>query len=99
MGSTCLGKRIAKVPRVYQFLPQQGLGAVSLQVHGKRGRLHPCTFFSRNLSSVVRNYDIGNRELLVVKVTLEEWRHWLEEARQPFIVYTDHRNLEYNLIG
>ncbi|KAI3358925.1 hypothetical protein L3Q82_015316, partial [Scortum barcoo] len=23
-----------------------------------------------------RNYDVGNRELLAIKVALEEWRHW-----------------------
>ncbi len=42
-----------------------------------------------------RNYDIGNRELLVVKLSLEEWRHWLEGLGVPFIVWTDHKNLEY----
>jgi hypothetical protein len=26
---------------------------------------------------------------------LEEWRHWLEGAEHPFIVWTDHRNLAY----
>ncbi|KAK3513180.1 hypothetical protein QTP70_009773 [Hemibagrus guttatus] len=26
---------------------------------------------------------------------LEEWRHWLEGARHPFLVLTDHHNLEY----
>ncbi len=42
-----------------------------------------------------RNYDIGNRELLAVKLALEEWRHWLEGSGFPFIVWTDHKNLEY----
>ncbi|KAK3575646.1 hypothetical protein QTP86_031604 [Hemibagrus guttatus] len=41
------------------------------------------------------NYDIGNRELLAVKLALEEWRHWLEGAKHPFTVLTDHKNLEY----
>ncbi|KAK3534609.1 hypothetical protein QTP86_016759 [Hemibagrus guttatus] len=41
------------------------------------------------------NYDIGNRELLSIKAMLEEWRHWLEGARHPFLVLTDHHNLEY----
>ncbi|KAK3569743.1 hypothetical protein QTP86_004065 [Hemibagrus guttatus] len=41
------------------------------------------------------NYDVGNRELLAIKAALEEWRHWLEGARHPFQVLTDHRNLEY----
>ncbi|XP_025758296.1 uncharacterized protein LOC112843578 [Oreochromis niloticus] len=45
--------------------------------------------------AVERNYDIGDRELLAVKLALEEWRHWLEGAEQPFIVWTEHKNLEY----
>lgn len=39
---------------------------------------------------------IGNRKLLAVKLALEEWRHWLEGPKQPFIVWTDHKNLAYN---
>uniref|UniRef100_A0A671TP74 Gypsy retrotransposon integrase-like protein 1 n=1 Tax=Sparus aurata TaxID=8175 RepID=A0A671TP74_SPAAU len=57
--------------------------------------MHPCAFLSRRLSKAERNYDVGNRELLAVKLALEEWRHWLEGADQPFIVWTDHKNLEY----
>lgn len=41
------------------------------------------------------NYDIGNRELLAVRLALGEWRPWLEGSPAPFIVWTDHRNLEY----
>lgn len=41
------------------------------------------------------NYDIGNRELLAIKLALEEWHHWLEGARFPFTVLTDHKNLQY----
>ena len=32
---------------------------------------------------------------LAVKLALEEWRHWLEGAEHPFIVWTNHRNLAY----
>ncbi|KAI3359103.1 hypothetical protein L3Q82_002639 [Scortum barcoo] len=58
---------------------------------------HAPSFLSRKLSAAERNfYDVGNKELLAVKVALEEWRHWLEGAEQPFIVWTDHhKNLEY----
>ena len=42
-----------------------------------------------------RNYDVGNRELLAVVLALQEWRHWLEGAVHPFIVWTDHKNLAY----
>ncbi|KAK3528603.1 hypothetical protein QTP70_005000 [Hemibagrus guttatus] len=72
-----------------------GVGAVLSQQQGNPSRLHPCAFFSRKLNLVERNYDISNRELLVVKLALEEWRHWLEGAKHPFLVLTDHKNLEY----
>lgn len=72
-----------------------GVGAVLSQRQGEPPKLHPCAFFSRRLSPAERNYDVGNRELLAVKLALEEWRHWLEGAREPFLVITDHRNLEY----
>ncbi|KAK3574288.1 hypothetical protein QTP86_004365 [Hemibagrus guttatus] len=72
-----------------------GLGAVLSQRHGEPGKLHPCAYYSRKLTAAECNYDVGNRELLAIKAALEEWRHWLEGARHPFQVLTDHRNLEY----
>ncbi|KAK3557139.1 hypothetical protein QTP70_024735 [Hemibagrus guttatus] len=72
-----------------------GLGAVLSQRHGEPGKLHPCAFYSRKLTVAEGNYDVGNRELLAIKAALEEWCHWLEGARHPFQVLTDHRNLEY----
>ena len=65
-----------------------GVGAVHSQRSPSDHKLHPCAFFSRRLSPPERNYDVGNRELLAVKLALEEWRHWLEGAEHPFIVWT-----------
>ncbi len=72
-----------------------GVGTILSQQQGNPSRLHPCTFFSRKLSPAERNYDIGNQELLAIKLALEEWRHWLEGAKHPFTVLTDHKNLQY----
>ena len=72
-----------------------GVGAVLSQRSALDNKLHPCSFFSRRLSSAETNYDVGNRELLAVVLALQEWRHWLEGAAHPFIVWTDHRNLAY----
>ena len=72
-----------------------GVGGVLSQRAAKDQKLHPCAFFSRQLTPAERNYDIGNRELLAVKLALEEWRHWLEGTKVPFLVWTDHKNLEY----
>ncbi len=71
------------------------VGAVLSQQQGNQARLHPCAFFSWKLSPAKVNYDIGNRELLAIKLALEEWRHWLKGAAHPFIVLTDHKNLQY----
>ena len=72
-----------------------GAGAILSQRSPEDGKLHPCAFFSHRLSPAERNYDVGNRELLPVKLALEEWHHWLEGADQPFLVWTDHKNLAY----
>ncbi|KAL0175542.1 hypothetical protein M9458_027872, partial [Cirrhinus mrigala] len=72
-----------------------GVGAVLSQRQGQPLKTFPCAYFSHKLSPAERNYDVGNRELLAIKLALEEWRHWLEGARHPFTILTDHRNLEY----
>ncbi|KAK3514290.1 hypothetical protein QTP70_012912 [Hemibagrus guttatus] len=68
-----------------------GLGAVLSQRHGDPGRVHPCAFYSRKLTATEINYDVGNRELLAIKATLEEWRHWLEGVRHPFQFMVSYR--------
>ncbi|KAK1798028.1 hypothetical protein P4O66_000529 [Electrophorus voltai] len=72
-----------------------GVGAVLSQQSGEDKKLHPCAYFSRHLSSAEWNYDVGDRELLAVKLALEEWRNWLKGAKNPFLVWTDHKNLAY----
>ncbi len=72
-----------------------GVGAVLSLRSPSDDKMHPCAFLSHRLSPAERNYDIGNRELLAVKLALEEWRHWLEGSGVPFIIWTDHKNLEY----
>ena len=71
-----------------------GVGAV-LSQRGVDDRLHPCAYMSHRLTPAERGYDVRDRELLAVKIALEEWRHWLEGAQHQFLVLTDHKNLEY----
>lgn len=45
-----------------------GTGAVFSHRSQAENKIHLCTFLSRKLSSAEQNYDVGNRELLAVKV-------------------------------
>ncbi len=81
------------IVEVYAF--DVGVGAILLQRSSLDDNVHPCAFYSHRLSSAERNYDVGNRELLAIRLALGEWRHWLKGASVPFIVWTDHQNLEY----
>ncbi|KAM9506098.1 uncharacterized protein ACWYII_048073 isoform 2-T2 [Salvelinus alpinus] len=72
-----------------------GVGAILSQRFQSDEKVHPCAYFSHRLSPSERNYDVGNRELLAIRLALGEWRQWLEGATVPFVVWTDHKNLEY----
>ena len=72
-----------------------GVGAILSQRSSQDGKVHPCAFYSRKLTPTEQRYDVGDRELLAIKLALEEWRHWLEGATHQFQVLTDHKNLQY----
>lgn len=72
-----------------------GVGVVLSQRSLLDDCVHPCAFFSHRLLPAERNYTVGNRELLAIRLALGEWCHWLEGAVQPFVVWTYHRNLPY----
>lgn len=67
----------------------------AVRYHGEPPHLDPCAFYSRKLSPVEQNYDIGNRELLISKFALEVWQHWLEGGPSTFTVITNHKKLQY----
>lgn len=70
------------------------LGGV-LSQYDKNQHLHPVAFFSRQLTSAERNYEIYDRELLAIHESFKEWRHFLQGAPHPVTILCDHRNLEY----
>jgi len=60
---------------------------------------HPVAFYSKSLSPVEQNYEIHDKEMLTIICALEEWRHFLEGARHPVEIWTDHKNLEYFMMA
>jgi len=70
-------------------------GAVLSQRSTTDGKWHPVAFYSKSLSSVERNYEIHDKEMLAIIRALEEWRHFLEGVTYPVEIWTDHKNLKY----
>ncbi len=58
------------------------------------GKWRPVTFLSKSLMIMEQNYEIYTKELLVIMLTLDEWRHYLMGAAQDFKIWTDHQNLQ-----
>jgi len=59
------------------------------------GKWRPVAFISKLLNATEQNYEIHNKEMLVVIRCLEAWRHYLEGAKQEFKIWTDYKNLQY----
>ena len=52
----------------------------------------PVAYISKLLNEAERNYKIHDKEILVIVRCLEAWRHFLEEAKSQFEIWTDHKN-------
>jgi len=61
----------------------------------KDKRWRPVAFILKSLNKVERNYEIHDREILVIIQCLEEWRHLLEGTWTKFEIWSNHKNLEY----
>lgn len=72
-----------------------GTGAILSQRHPSAHKFHPCAFCVRRFSPAESNYDVRNQEFFAVVLALQEWRHWLEGTQEPFLIWTDHKNLSY----
>jgi len=55
----------------------------------------PVAFLSKFLNKTKRNYEIHDKEMLVIVRGLGNWRYLLEGAYFKFKVWTDYKNLEY----
>ena len=67
-------------------------GVLSQSIQGIN---RPVAFFSRQMIPAERNYEIYDKELLAIVTCLKEWRHFLQNSTLPFLVLSDHKNLQY----
>ena len=55
----------------------------------------PIAFLSRTMQPAKWNYEIYDKELLVIVEALTKWRQYLLDIAEPFEVWMDHENLKY----
>jgi len=56
------------------------------------GMWHSMAYLSRKLSPTKQNYDVHDKELLAIVVSLESWRVYTKESSKLTIL-TNHKNL------
>jgi len=83
-----------KKMRIEVDVSDYAIGGV-LSMKCEDGRWRPVVFLSKSLNETERNYEIHDKEMLVVIRGLENWRHLLEGAKFKFEIWTNHKNLEY----
>ena len=66
-----------------------------LSMECEDGRQRLVAFFSKLLNKTERNYEIYDKEILVIIRGLENQRHLLKGTHFKFEIQTDHKNLEY----
>ena len=66
---------------------------LSMKYEDKKWR--PVTYISKSLNGIKRNYEIHDKEMLAIIRCLEVWRHFLEDTKSQFEIWTNHKNLEY----
>ena len=57
--------------------------------------LHPVAYYSAMFTATEQNYNIYKWELLAIMKALAHWRLYLGWTKVPFIIWTDHTNLQY----
>jgi len=79
--------------RLYPDASDFVISGIFSQLHDDQ-QWHPIAFWSRKYITAEINYDIHDKELLVIVDCMKYWRHYLEEFKKPVQVLTNHKNLE-----
>ena len=66
-----------------------------LSQYNEDGVLHLIIYFSKKHNSVKCNYEIYDKEFMIIIHVFEEWCSELEDFTSSIKVITDHKNLKY----
>ena len=70
------------------------LAAILSTISLTDSEIHPITFHSRTFTPPKLNYDVHDKELLMIFEAFKIWHHYLEGSPTPVDMVTDHKNLE-----
>lgn len=59
------------------------------------GLLRPVAFYLRKIVPAEMNYEIHDKELLIIMTAFTEWRVYLKRFKYLIKVFTDHKNLTF----
>ena len=76
-------------------LSQEGKHLTPMLAKQQKPILHPIAYYLATFTQTKRNYDIYERELLAMMKALAHWRQYLGWTKEPFVIMTDHANLQY----
>jgi hypothetical protein len=63
--------------------------------YSNNDELRPIAFYGRTMIPAKLNYDIYDKELLVIVECFRLWQQYLKGAKHMIQVFTDHNNLQY----
>lgn len=72
-----------------------GAGGILSQWCEADQQWHPIAFISYKFKGAEVNWDTHDKELYAIVLGFKQWRHYLQGAREPICVVTDHNNLKY----
>jgi len=58
-------------------------------------RWHPLLYYNKRFLPAELNYDVHDKEMVVIVNFFQEWRHFLMRVPEEIVVFTNHKNLEY----
>jgi len=58
-------------------------------------RWHPLSYYNKRFLSGELNYDVHDKEMVVIVNCFQEWQHFWMGTPEEIVVFTDHKNLEY----
>ena len=72
-----------------------GIGIRTILTQQQGDCWHPIAFISHLLNDTEQNYYAADLEMAAIIFALKEWRQYLLDAKHPFTILMDHKNLEY----